>query len=59
MNYSWPRYNQNASLSEFLVEQQTKSNKQPAKKNQQRANVTSNEQRVKRFRGFRSDKYEV
>ena len=59
MNYSSTRYNQNASLSEFFVEQQVKSTKQPAKSNQRRAKTTSNKQRAKRFRGFRSDEYEV
>ena len=34
MNYSWTKFYQNANLSEFLVEQQVKSNEQRAKSNE-------------------------
>ena len=41
MNHSWLKYTQNANPSEFLVDQQAKSNEQQVKSNEQK--VTSNE----------------
>ena len=46
MNFSWTKYNQNANLSEFLVEQKVTSNKQKVKSNQQK--VTRNQQKIKK-----------
>ena len=45
MNYSWTKYKQNANPSEFLVEQQAKSNEQRATSNEHRRKT--NEQQAK------------